>query len=309
LAKDFPGRFTKIRPAAVELHARMSLFRDQLVSVELAPDTQGERQFLPRAEQLPRRSLSLRDRGYLDIDYFKALASTDAYVICRSSRSINPVVLEVRGVARALRQRWKGKRLAALPLGKMKHGVELVVAFQRGSDVVKLRLIVRELPPSKRRGPRHPRKKPSPPRSTWLYLLTNLPEKHFSRTEIERLYRLRWQLELVFKDWKSYANLHALQTENSAIAEGFIWAALCAAFLKRALAHWAQLVHHRPISTRIAAQAGPQILLDLARWAQQPARARLARILAFLAENAQRSHPKRDSQRPQALLGLPHALF
>ena len=65
LKKIFPGRFTKVTPAAVELHAHMSLLRDNVCSVVLAPDKEAERQFLPPAETLPRKSLSLRDRGYI----------------------------------------------------------------------------------------------------------------------------------------------------------------------------------------------------------------------------------------------------
>jgi hypothetical protein len=48
--------------------------------------------------------------------------------------------------------------------------------------------------------------------------------------------------ELCFKEWKSYANLHPFDTANPHIAEGLIWASLCAAVLKRFLAHAAQRV-------------------------------------------------------------------
>jgi hypothetical protein len=40
-------------------------------------------------------------------------------------------------------------------------------------------------------------------------------------------------MELLFKEWKSYANLHAFDTENPAIVEGLIWIAIAAAALKR----------------------------------------------------------------------------
>ena len=47
LKKVFPGRFTKVKPAAVELHAHMSLKSDEFISVVIAPDKESERQFLP----------------------------------------------------------------------------------------------------------------------------------------------------------------------------------------------------------------------------------------------------------------------
>ena len=66
LRKLFGGRFTKVRPAAVELHVLMSLRRDQVVRAAVAPDKQGERDFLPAPEEL-RGKLLLTDRGYQDL--------------------------------------------------------------------------------------------------------------------------------------------------------------------------------------------------------------------------------------------------
>lgn len=304
LRQVFPGRFTKVRPAAVELHARMSVFKDQVISVQLAPDRQGERQFVPRPEQLPRRSLTLRDRGYLDLDYFRALENADAYVICRAVKNLNPLVLEVRGVARTLTRRWKGKPLAQVQLSKLKDTAEFLVEFRRQKTTVRLRLMVRRLAPRQPTRPKRPRKKHPRPRASWLYLLTNLPAQ-FGTEDIARLYRLRWQIELLFKDWKSYASLRLMQSENPAIVEGLIWAALCAAFLKRAMAHWTQLVHRRPISTRTSAQVGVHILSSLAAWTMSNSPAQiLARLFKYLAENAARAHPARDLRRPQHALGL-----
>jgi len=45
-----------------------------------------------------------------------------------------------------------------------------------------------------------------------------------SRIHLQR--HLRWGIELLFKEWKSYANLHAFDTANAGIVEGLIWAAI-----------------------------------------------------------------------------------
>jgi hypothetical protein len=44
LAHTFGGRFTTIRPAAVELLTLLSVFQDQVIDVEVAPDKEAERQ-------------------------------------------------------------------------------------------------------------------------------------------------------------------------------------------------------------------------------------------------------------------------
>ena len=82
------------------------------------------------------------------------------------------------------------------------------------------------------------------------YLATNLPPERYSVYEVAKAYRLRWQVELLFKEWKSYANLHAFDTQNPAIVEGLIWAAIRATALKRFLAHTAQVVAGVETSTR-----------------------------------------------------------
>ena len=58
-----------------------------------------------------------------------------------------------------------------------------------------------------------------------------------------------YNIELLFKEWKSYANLHAFDTAKVAIVEGLIWAAIAAAVLKRFLAHMTQLLTGVPMST------------------------------------------------------------
>jgi hypothetical protein len=57
----FPGRFTTIEPAAVEIHATYSGFSDEVCSVQIAPDKEAERQFLPDPSTLKNRLL-LADR-------------------------------------------------------------------------------------------------------------------------------------------------------------------------------------------------------------------------------------------------------
>jgi hypothetical protein len=86
----------------------------------------------------------------------------------------------------------------------------------------------------------------------------------------------------------------------------FIWASLCAAFLKRSLAHFAQLLSEgRQISTRIAAQAGAHLLPLLALFATKGFRAaRLREILVFLVHDAVSTHPERRTKSYAHAIGL-----
>jgi hypothetical protein len=44
----------------------------------------------------------------------------------------------------------------------------------------------------------------------------------FSLELASRLYRFRWQIELLSEEWKSDANLHKFNTTNEHIAAGII---------------------------------------------------------------------------------------
>ncbi len=60
----------------------------------------------------------------------------------------------------------------------------------------------------------------NPKTREFRYLLTNLCRTRYAAEQVGLAYKLRWQIELLFKEWKSYANLHAFDTGKSEIAEG-----------------------------------------------------------------------------------------
>jgi hypothetical protein len=109
------------------------------------------------------------------------------------------------------------------------------------------------------------------------------------------LYRLRWQVELLFKECKSHANMHRFDTEISAIAEGLIWASLLVVVLKRSLTHAAQLATGVELSTQRAASCAKHVLDDVLRCLLKTA-SKLAPAVAcvcdYLAENSGRAHPR-----------------
>ncbi|MBC8422676.1 hypothetical protein H8E07_01000, partial [bacterium] len=90
----FPGRFRKNDPAAVELHATFSGFLDEVTRVQLAPDKEAERQFLPDPAAL-RNMLLLADRGYPAVPYFCGLDDAGASFVMRLTRSWIPRVVAV----------------------------------------------------------------------------------------------------------------------------------------------------------------------------------------------------------------------
>ena len=115
--------------------------------------------------------------------------------------------------------------------------------------------------------------------------------------------------QLMFKEWKSYTSLHPFDTSKANIAEGLIWAALCAAILKRYCAHLAQRLGQVPISTRKVAMCLHHVLSNIFRalmHSQRQLQKTIQRALHYLSLNAQRAHPKRDQRSGRLKLGLEH---
>ena len=87
LADRFPGRFTEVSPAAVELQVTMDLLSDQPCAITLTPDTASERDYLPPIQNLP-GCLMLVDRGYFDLQWFRQLHEANGFFIARSRQRV-----------------------------------------------------------------------------------------------------------------------------------------------------------------------------------------------------------------------------
>src|SRR5713101_6609930 len=292
LREVFPGRFKVVKPAAVELHTTMDLLCDAPTTVVLTPDTTNEQALLPEPASL-RDSVLLADRGYLDLHYLRRVQEEGGFFLIRAKAGMNPQVVE------AFRE--DGKRLRSLrnkPLKTIhaklpkRQRVELVVQWHVDGCPLCLRLIISWNRRTK----------------SFCYFLTNLPSNGYPIEVICRAYKWRWQGELLFKEWQSYANLHAFDTANAALVEGLIWTAIAAAALKRFLAHMTQLLTEVPMSTRKVAMCAMHVLGDLIEALKRGdvvgLYAALEAAITYLARHAQRAHPKRDRQTGRAQLGL-----
>src|ERR687887_553631 len=247
LREVFPGRFKVVKPAAVELHTTMDLLCDAPTIVVLTPDTTAEQTFLPEPAAL-RASVLLADRGSLDLHYLRRVQDAGGFFLIRAKAGMNPQVVEAFREDGTRLRSLRNKPLKAIHAKLPKRQrVELVVTWQGEAVTPRLRPLL------------------SWNRRTqeFCYLLTNLPAQRYALAMLYRAYKWRWQVELLFKEWKSYANLHAFDTTNPAIVEGLIWVAIAAAALKRFLAHMTQLLLEVPMSTRKVAMCAIHVLSNL----------------------------------------------
>lgn len=290
LSKIFPGRFTAISPAAVEVHVTMDLLEGNVQQVAVTADTQGEGDHLPDPSTM-KGKLLLADRGYFSLEYIDDLMEEEASFIIRAKSSINPVILSAVTSEGKVLKHFCGKRLKEVSWSK-EHPIDMQVEREKHQESISCRLIISWNPKHK----------------TFNYFVTNLSAIRYTIADVLTAYRLRWQIELLFKEWKSYANLHSFDTSKAQIAEGLIWAALAASTIKRYLAHITQLITGVEISTRKVAMCAVHVLLEIfvSLVRKSPYRLLLAwrRAIKYLASHARRSHPARDRKSGRLAIGM-----
>jgi hypothetical protein len=300
LRSAFPSRFTKCHPAGAALHVTMSLWQQTALKVQIAPDRQSERNFLPSAASL-KNKLLLADRGYDGLSYLSEVDRAGGFFAVRIKSNGNPIINRVLSGSKHM-HRQVGRRLnEALARAPKSECADLIVTFPPRGDrgPCTYRLIVERL-----RKPRKDRKHSD----TWMRVLTNVGSERLSKPQILLAYRLRWQIELFFKELKSYANLRRFCTRKKTIAEGLFWASLCTAALKRYFAHACQLNRRiAAISSRRVAMCAHTFLgevLSLLQTNSRRLQSALDRTFDFLSASARRSNPKRERERGLLALNL-----
>lgn len=288
LASIFPGRFTKISPAAAEVHCTYSLYEGQAVSVSVAPDSQGERDFLPEPHEVAGKLL-LMDRGYVSYSYFDAVNSHGGHYICRAKdKKLNPTILEcLSGFAK--KGSLRGKKLKEISLPR--RDIDLIVQgeSETGKKFV-LRLVMFWVAKKKNH----------------LYLFTNLPARDFPPSVVATTYRLRWQVELFFKECKSYTKLKKFQTADPHIAEGLIWATLIAVLIRRHLTYSAHETTGRRSAPFVAAAVSWMFFRELGRSAvrgYRRFRRAIDEVLQLLRAVSARTNPKRHTPFEELAIG------
>lgn len=290
LQEEYPGRFTKVSPAAVELHVTMDLLSEMPHTISLAADSESEVHFAPEPCQIE-GGLLLADRMFFIKSYLADIQRHGGHYVVKTKGTLNPIVRRAWRQDGSEIKRWRERPLKTLKSAIAKEKAVEMDVYWSSKDKLETRLVVTWEQENKR----------------LRYLATNLPREEFTLEQVCDVYRLRWQIELLFKEWKSYTNLHAFGTGNADLAEGLIWASICAALVKRFLAHATERVFRVAISTRNVAMCLRGLFFELVvalMCTHRKLKGVLEMALAFLAGNAKRSHPKRERDKGRAKLGV-----
>jgi hypothetical protein len=138
----------------------------------------------------------------------------------------------------------------------------------------------------------------------WLLVVTTLDAQAWPAADVLRLYRARWQVELIFKRLKQLLRVHTLRCQRQDVAEASLRALLLAWVLQENLAQELREAlttdHQCPVSSWRLCQLSLETLRQevAGHWTRARLRACLPRLRRFLCSSPrQREHQETQLRR------------
>lgn len=217
LAGDFPGFDGDGTKSCTQIQFEYDLLSGKINDLSPADARTSDFTYsYQRLANVEKKNLIIRDLGYSKIDSFIKIESQEAYYISRLHPQINIyeksgeniVPLSFKTIVKRLKS--SGKPYLDIPiyLGLLaKHPVRLTV-----------NLLTRQAT-QRRLGKKIYRKNSAPEKYKYLsqlnVFITNVPKRILPADQIYRLYKVRWQIELVFKTWKSVLKIDKVRKMNA----------------------------------------------------------------------------------------------
>lgn len=301
------GERTGHNQGALKLQVRLDLLRGQLAGPVRQAGRASDRTSPLQREPLPPGALRVRDLGFFGLDDLAAQGARNVFWLTRLQ--VQTAVYDAAG------QRWD---LGALLAAQTAVAVDLPV--QLGAQHrLPARLLAVRVPPAvaqERRRQLHAEAKRkgqavSQARlalADWTVLVTNAPSDLLSLAEALVLYRVRWQIELVFKLWKQHGHLTTWRSRKP-------WRILCEVYAKLiglVLQHWVVLASCWAAADRSLVKAAQTVrasvvLLVAALRGRLPLAVALEQLRATIAAGCRMNSRKTAPNTYQLLLRLTEA--
>jgi hypothetical protein len=233
LWRGLGGNTEKGTSASLKLQVRLNLSNGALEGPALYDGCSQDRASCYQHASLPAKALRLADLGYFTLPVLAKLAQQGAYWLTRyRTRTVLAFA--------------NGKRLELLPFLESQAAGEYEIPVLLGdAERIPARLLVQQVPQEvaekRRRRLREQariRQQPVSEESLklagWTLLLTNVPQDLLSIREAMVLIRARWQVELLFKLWKSHGKVDEWRSHKP-------WRILCEIYAKLIgllIQHW-----------------------------------------------------------------------
>ncbi len=215
LAEDFKGSGGSASASALKINLIYELSYKIIQDLYITDCREPDQSLSVRIfNHLQAGDLVIRDLGYFKIDVLTLIAEAEAFFLSRLLKGVKVYLTpDKNGSAMA-----PGKYITENHPDQSVIGIDVFIGAQRLPG----RLIVYKLPDdvvnARRRKANAAAKKKggklSKDHSEWLRFsiyITNAGEDILPPETVGTVYRIRWQIELIFKSWKSLLNIHVLK--------------------------------------------------------------------------------------------------
>jgi hypothetical protein len=228
LQGDYPGTRINHSPAAAKLHMVMNVLRAGPRSVRLSSGRTDDSSPWQRLGPWVRGRLLLMDLGYFAYGLFARIDQNGGFYISRLKSGANPLIVRNNRACRGRAIKLEGRRLRdVLPhLERTRIDVMVEVQFERRAYRGRSRrdrAIVRLVGVYNEETERY-----------HLYL-TNIATDKLDAEQIAEVYRLRWQVELLFKELQTHYRIEQLPSAKREVVESLVYAAILTLIISRRL--------------------------------------------------------------------------
>ena len=263
---------------SVKLQVRWDMLRGQLDGPYLTDGRTHDRVATQMHRPLPQGSLLIRDLGYWKLADLAHLGRQGSYWLSRAQAQTGFIDEEEQSWKQSdyVRQQTDDSFDMAVELGLIQRLQARLVGFRVPLEVAQERR--RKLKATaKRKG-----QTVSADRLAlcdWALFVTNVPAEQLSPEELLVLARVRWQIELLFKLWKSHGQIDKSRSEKP-------WRILCELYAKllgMLIQHWSFLIGNWRFPDRSLVKAAATVRQHVLHLAfSLPNLSRLGESLALL---------------------------
>ncbi|HSI90664.1 MAG TPA: IS4 family transposase [Adhaeribacter sp.] len=217
LASFYQGNGGSNGASSIKIHQQYELLSGSIRQLAIRDGKENDALLLEGFDySRVKRELHLMDLGYFKIDHLQALDEAGGFFVSRYKTGVNLYVKEDG--------HYKQVEWAAL-LTDLKKGIPLPeVYLGKEEEKLKVRLVIERVPGevAARRSRKQKRKIANQSKKArynyqtsalkellmdYNIFITNTNARQLSQQQVQQYYRLRWQIELLFKAWKSLLEL------------------------------------------------------------------------------------------------------
>jgi hypothetical protein len=247
-AEDFPGTggsHPDAAPARMKTLLRWEIQAGNLCHLGIHSGRTSDHDAEDQAPALPKGALHMADLGFADFDRLQSEADKGVYVLSRLPAQTR--LYRADGTDLPLSEQlaaWRKEGVKAVDLqasvGNKNRLKGRLVALACPADVVARRLANLEKDALHRGRPVSARQREM---CHWTVLITNIPAEGLTVEQLWILYRLRWQIELLFKRFKSEGGLGQSNSDKRYRVESEWYVKL----LGQVIRNWLQLLRGGPL--------------------------------------------------------------